>query len=189
MRGSVPGSSVRATRPISGASASSRRAIACRTPGSRSRAIPGSRSSCAGSRSRRTRCRSCCSATTSSATRRTRISRGLLGFAPSPDDRDVYDLLVIGGGPAGLVGCALRRLRRALDDPRGERGDRRSGRHLLADRELPRLSGGSFRRRARCQSRDPGREVRGAPHPSLRGRVSGAEQRLASRRGSQTETR
>jgi thioredoxin reductase (NADPH) len=26
----------------------------------------------------------------------------LLGFAPSPDDREVYDLLVIGGGPAGL---------------------------------------------------------------------------------------
>jgi thioredoxin reductase (NADPH) len=27
----------------------------------------------------------------------------LLGFVPSPDHRDVYDLLVIGGGPAGLA--------------------------------------------------------------------------------------
>ncbi len=27
----------------------------------------------------------------------------LLGFTPPPDDRDLYDLLVIGGGPAGLA--------------------------------------------------------------------------------------
>ena len=26
-----------------------------------------------------------------------------LGFAPTPDDRDIYDLLVVGGGPAGLA--------------------------------------------------------------------------------------
>jgi thioredoxin reductase (NADPH) len=28
---------------------------------------------------------------------------GLLGVPPTPDDRDLYDLLVIGGGPAGLA--------------------------------------------------------------------------------------
>ena len=41
------------------------------------------------------------------------------------------------GGPRG---GGLRRLRGALDAAPRERGDRRPGRHLLADRELPRLS-------------------------------------------------
>jgi thioredoxin reductase (NADPH) len=62
---------------------------------------------------------------------------GRVGLATTPS-KDFYDLIVIGGGPAGLG--RVRRLRGAADGARGAHGHRRPGGPELPDRELPGLS-------------------------------------------------
>ena len=79
------------------------------------------------------------------------------------------DLLVVGAGPGGPV---RRRLRR-LGGP-GHRGPRRRrhgrpGRHVIADRELPRLPVRHLRRRARRAGRHPGPQVRRPVRRARRG--------------------
>ena len=61
---------------------------------------------------------------------------------------------------AGRLG--LRRVGGPEHDRAGRRRDRRAGRHVVADRELPRLPVGDLGRRARRARRDPGPEVRRA---------------------------
>ena len=72
-----------------------------------------------------------------------------------------YDLLIVGGGPAGLAAAvygASEGLQTAHDRARGSR---RTSRPELADRELPGLSSGSQRRRSRPQRDRPGDSLRG----------------------------
>ena len=74
-----------------------------------------------------------------------------VGLSTTPAE-DFYDLVVIGGGPAGL-GAAVYGASEGLRTVLVERtGDRRAGRAELADRELPRLP----RRRLRRPAHRPG---------------------------------
>ena len=71
-----------------------------------------------------------------------------------------FDLLVVGGGPAGLA-AAVYGASEGLQHARLRHGRARgTGGHELADRELLRLSDGDLRRRPRPAGDDPGREVR-----------------------------
>ena len=81
----------------------------------------------------------------------------MLGLSTSPS-LEMYDLAVIGGGPAGLGSRGIRRL--GGPENRPHRGDhhRRAGRAQLQDRELPRIS--------RPASRAPSSPHRHAGRPS-----------------------
>ena len=67
-----------------------------------------------------------------------------LGLNPRLDDSRVYDLLIVGAGPAGLA-AAVYAASEGSERPHA-RDDRagRAGRHQFADRELPGLSDGHF---------------------------------------------
>ena len=80
---------------------------------------------------------------------------GALGLRTSAE-QPLYDLCIVGGGPAGLGGRRLRRLRGAADGRRRARGARRAGRPERGDRELPRLPEGPVRRRPHAPRRRPG---------------------------------
>ena len=72
----------------------------------------------------------------------------LLGLGTEPQAAE-YDTVIVGAGPAGPRGRRLRRLGGSAHARRRARGARRPGRHVVADRELPRLPVGRLRRRAR----------------------------------------
>ena len=61
-----------------------------------------------------------------------------LGVAGAPES-DHYDLVIVGGGPAGLRRCRLRRVGGVADRDGGVRGARRPGGAVESDRELPRV--------------------------------------------------
>ena len=90
----------------------------------------------------------------------------------------VYDVAVVGSGPAGLVDRGLCGLRRALG--RGVRcaGVRRAGRRQRAHRKLPRLSDRHFRAGADGARLQSGAEIRRRHDDSDRGEVA----RLLARR-------
>ena len=87
-------------------------------------------------------------------------ARSASGSSSTP--REEVDLLVVGGGPAGL-GAAVYGASEGLDTlVDREHRARRPGRHLAADRELPRLPGRHQRLGADQPRRHPGAQVRRA---------------------------
>ena len=70
-----------------------------------------------------------------------------VGLSTTPSG-DFYDLVVIGGGPAGLGAAVYGGVRGAADRAGRAAGDRRAGRPEHPDRELPRLPGRRVRRRS-----------------------------------------
>ena len=125
--------------------------------------------------------------------------------APRPDAAE-YDTVIVGAGPAGPGRGRVRGVGGPAHDRGRARGARRPGRHVVADRELPRLPVGRVGRRAgepraaagaQARRRDPRhpvdhadrrRDPPGAPrrrrrpagaddHPRLRRRVAAAVDR------------
>ena len=80
-----------------------------------------------------------------------------LGIAGQPA-AEHYDLVIVGGGPAGLGGGGLRRVGGTEDDHGRARGARRTGRAVEPDRELPGVPG-----RAERVGPDAPRDRPGAP--------------------------
>ena len=94
-----------------------------------------------------------------------------------------YDTVIVGAGPGRARGRRVRGVGGAADDRGRARGARRPGRHVVADRELPRLPVGRVRRRAReprapagapARRRDPRHPV---DHPDRRRHPPGAPRR------------
>ena len=83
----------------------------------------------------------------------------------------------------------VRRIRGAADAGRRRAGARRAGRCQLADRELPRLPDRHLRSRPHPASARAGREVRRAPHRTVRGDIAAGAGRAPRRSGSTTEPR
>ena len=82
----------------------------------------------------------------------------------------VYDLVIVGGGPAGLTTCDLRGPREPADARDRPHGPRRPGRRHRAPRQLPRVPRRHRRRRARRPVRAPGAALRRRDAPGgLRG--------------------
>ena len=71
----------------------------------------------------------------------------VVGLSVEPRE-EFYDLIVVGGGPAGLGRGGLRRVRGAAHGAGRAGGDRRAGRAEQPDRELPRLPRRRLRRAA-----------------------------------------
>ena len=121
----------------------------------------------------------------------------LLELDTEPDAAE-YDTVIVGAGPGRAGGGRAQRLRAPADDRDRARGARRAGRHLVADRELPRLSrrrlgrgageprapaGPQARRgdpRHACDRADRRREPPGVPR--RRRRPAGASDRARVRR-------
>ena len=107
-----------------------------------------------------------------------------LGLTETFDHAQVFDLAVVGAGPAGLAAAvygASEGLQTIVDR---EHGARRPGRHELEDRELPRLSDRHLGPGARRPGPGAGAEVRRAPRavarrrrPRLRARAVHAQAR------------
>ena len=145
--------------PLVGAQPTSSRpswpATTCRTAGSTSSATArpaGWRSWRA--RTRRT-CRSCSSRTGSRCARRrpprSPVRSGLSTSAQQP----LYDLCIVGGGPAGLAAAVYGASEGLGDRRRRARGAGRPGRPERGHRELPRLPEGPVRRRPHAPGRRP----------------------------------
>ena len=72
----------------------------------------------------------------------------------------LYDLCIVGSGPAGLGGGGVRRVRRSADSGSGAGRTRRAGGTKRLDRELSRFPEGPLRRRSHPSCRRPSRSVR-----------------------------
>ena len=99
------------------------------------------------------------------------------GLTATLEGDHVYDLVIVGAGPAGLaasVYAASEGLERA--HPRHARRGR-PGRYELADRELPRLPHGDLGRRADEERAGPGPALRRADHGAVPGALARARWR------------
>ena len=101
---------------------------------------------------------------------------GRLGITAQPT-QDHYDLVIVGGGPAGPRCSGLRRIGGPAHGARRARGDGRPGGPVEPDRELPRLPCGPERLGSRAPRDRPGAPPRrraahgaGCGGPSRRGR-------------------
>ena len=75
-------------------------------------------------------------------------------------EQPLYDLCIVGGGPAGLAAAVYAASEGLQDRGRRARGARWPGRPERVDRELPRLPQGTVRRRPHAPGGRPGRAVR-----------------------------
>ena len=85
-----------------------------------------------------------------------------------PLEQTVYDLVVVGAGPAGLAAAVYGASEGLTHGRAGAHGARGPGRPQHAHRELPRLPHRHHRRRTGGARRRAGQQVRGAParrHP------------------------
>ena len=90
-------------------------------------------------------------------------------------EQPLYDLCIVGGGPAGPRRGRLRRVRGPAHRRRRARRPGRSGGPERLDRELPRLPQGALRRRPHPPRGRPGRPLRRRDRARpRRGRVRGA---------------
>ena len=71
-------------------------------------------------------------------------------------EQPLYDLCIVGGGPAGLAAAVYAASEGLQHRRRRARGARRPGRAERGDRELPRLPEGAVRRRPHPPGRRPG---------------------------------
>ena len=85
-----------------------------------------------------------------------------------PLEQTVYDLVVVGAGPAGLAAAVYGASEGLQHGRAGAHGARGPGRPQHAHRELPRLPHRHHRRRAGGARRRAGQQVRGAACPSPR---------------------
>ena len=95
-------------------------------------------------------------------------------------EQPLYDLCIVGGGPAGLA-AAVYAASRAARRRRGEGGARRTGRAERVDPELPRLPEGSVGRRPRPARGRSGYALRGAD-AARTGRRRAGDERSGARR-------
>ena len=87
----------------------------------------------------------------------------MLGLSTSPS-LEMYELAVIGGGPAGLAAAVYGASEGPQDRAHREHDDGRPGRTQLEDRELPRLPHRRLGRRADHIRSQAGRAVRRRGH-------------------------
>ena len=85
-----------------------------------------------------------------------------------PLEQTVYDLVVVGAGPAGLAAAVYGASEGLRHGRAGAHRAGRPGRAQHAHRELPRLPHRHHRQRAGGPRRPAGQQVRGAPAPSPR---------------------
>ena len=90
----------------------------------------------------------------------------------------VFDLVVVGGGPAGLATAVYGASEGLAHVGRRHGQRRRPGGIELADRELSRVPDGHLRRRSGPTSGRTGREVRREPHQPVRSHVLEGGRRL-----------
>ena len=93
-----------------------------------------------------------------------------LGLTFQPKPGYIFDLVVVGSGPAGLAAAVYGASEGLQHRLPGRRHHRRSGRLELAHRELRRLPQRHLRRRPHLQSRRAGDATRRATERAVRGR-------------------
>ena len=100
----------------------------------------------------------------------------------------LYDVCIVGGGPAGLASAVYAASEGLSHDRRRARGARRAGRHQRRDRELPGLPEGPQRRRPHPPRHGPGAAVRRRDGAGPRRGGAGAA-RSGARRGAEARRR
>ena len=190
-RGSASRSSGRARRPRRARWSTSRRAPRCPTRGATpsTTRIPRRPRLLAALDAGRAAARAAAGRHRAARPERAARSRGRWASAPRSAPREEVDLVVVGGGPAGL-GAAVYGASEGLEHARRrEHRARRPGRRLAADRELPRLPGRHQRHRADDPRRHSGAQVRRAHGDAVPRRRARAGRPTATSCGSRRAAR
>ena len=131
----------------------------CPISGSTSNATPRRASWCSSSPAASPGCRSCSSPTAAPGRAHRAELAGRVGLATRAD-RKFYDLVIVGGGPAGLANAVYGASEGPDHAPGRAERPRRAGGHELADRELPGVSRRRFGGRPGAARHGAGAPVR-----------------------------